>query len=461
MKEKIQIFDMAFPDTTEIERQVIADAVANDYSLGDVIPLVHPDFFTTTTRRNMWDTIVAQYNAGKGTTIDIVGPMLGKPFIEEVIPYVVSGAVYAPLEHAAILRNGAAKRRAYYAAATFLQNALLPQTSEQDILTGTELFIHTIEGPSPLMSERKLNKVLEDVRADAKKTEENVEKGRITRITTGFSYMDRVFYGGLKAGQLVILAARPSVGKTAVMLQMAKSAAKAGNPVQVYSLEMTCQELGERMLFSTGKVLPMQITTGRVEWQAYTQAENELKPMPIYINDFSRSMDEIVSRLTQAVKQDRCKIAFIDYLGLMQDCLSFGNAKLYQVIAKITGNLKAVAKRLEIPIVLLCQMNRDQAKENRAPELYDLRDSGSIEQDADIVLMLEPKYSPDKKQLYAWLRKNRSGVRDIAFVLEPNATYSAFSEYPPEQGVQEIPEEPKPAQATMFTDQEDTNDLPF
>ena len=94
MKEKVQIFDMAFPDTTEIERQVIADAVANDYPLGDIIPLVHPDFFTTTTRRNMWDTIVAQYNAGKGTTIDIVGPMLGKPFFEEVIPYAANSKVY-------------------------------------------------------------------------------------------------------------------------------------------------------------------------------------------------------------------------------------------------------------------------------------------------------------------------------------------------------------------------------
>ena len=461
MRNEVQVFDIPFPDTTDIERQVIADAVTSDYMFGDVLPLVHVDFFTTTVRKKMWETIVAQYNAGKGITMDIIGPMIGKAFFDEIIPKTsLSGGVMAPIEHARLLRDGNAKRRAYFAAATFLQNSTQPQSTEQDILTNIELFTRTIEGPAPLMSEKKLSSVLEDVRAEAKKTQENRDKGRQSRITTGFDYMNRVFYGGFKPGQLIILAARPSVGKTAVMLQMAKAAALAGNPVQVFSLEMTAQELGERLLFSTGKVLPKQLSTGCVEWQAYAQAENELKPMALYINDFSRTLDEIVSRLTQAVKQKRCKIAFIDYLGLLQDCLNFGNAKLYQVIAKVTGTLKAVAKRLEIPIVLLCQMNREQAKEKRSPELYDLRDSGSIEQDADIVLMLEPKMENTPKQILAWLRKHRSGMRDIAFVLEPNDTYSAFAEQSPQSiGSEAIPEEPKPTQGDIF--QDDEQDLPF
>ena len=461
MRNEVQVFDIPFPDTTDIERQVIADAVTSDYMFGDVLPLVHVDFFTTTVRKKMWETIIAQYNAGKGITMDIIGPMIGKAFFDEILPKTnFSGGVMAPIEHARLLRDGNAKRRAYFAAATFLQNSTQPQCTEQDILTNIELFTRTIEGPAPLMSEKRLSSVLEDVRAEAKKTQENRDKGRQSRITTGFDYMNRVFYGGFKPGQLIILAARPSVGKTAVMLQMAKAAALAGNPVQVFSLEMTAQELGERLLFSTGKVLPKQISTGCVEWQAYTQAENELKSMALYINDFSRTLDEIVSRLTQAVKQNRCKIAFIDYLGLLQDCLSFGNAKLYQVIAKVTGTLKAVAKRLEIPIVLLCQMNREQAKEKRSPELYDLRDSGSIEQDADIVLMLEPKMENTTKQIFAWLRKHRSGMRDIAFILEPNETYSSFTEQAPQLiGSGTMPEEPNPTQGDIFKNDEE--DLPF
>lgn len=461
MKSEIQVLDIPFPDTTDMERQVIADAVTSDYSFGDVLPLVHVDFFTTTARKKMWETIVAQYNAGKGITMDIIGPMVGKAFFDEILPKTCSsGGVTAPIEHAILLRNGNAKRRAYFAAATFLQQSTQPQSTEQDILTNIELFTQTIEGPAPLMSEKKLSAVLEDIRAEAKKTEENRNHGRQSRITTGFLYMDRIFYGGFKPGQLIILAARPSVGKTAVMLQMAKAAALAGNPVQVFSLEMTAQELGERLLFSTGKVMPKQLSTGCVEWQAYTQAENELKPMALYINDFSRTLDEIVSRMTQAVKQSRCKIAFIDYLGLLQDCLNFGNAKLYQVIARMTGTLKAVSKRLEIPIVLLCQMNREQAREKRSPELYDLRDSGSIEQDADIVLMLEPKLESTPKQIDAWLRKHRSGPRDLAFVLEPNDTFSSFTEQRPrELKDKELPGEPTPTQSSFFLD--DDSDLPL
>ena len=157
------------------------------------------------------------------------------------------------------------------------------------------------------------------------------------------------------------------------------------------------------------------------------------------------------------MKQGRCKIAFIDYLGLFQDTLSLGNAKLYQVIAKITGTLKAVAKRLGIPIVLLSQLNREQAREKRAPELYDLRDSGSIEQDSDIVIMLEPR----ENGIYAWLRKNRNGKRDLAFVLVPNSTYSSFTEDLP---ISSVSSSPKEEETTIDIHHEpiaEQQDLPF
>jgi replicative DNA helicase len=245
------------------------------------------------------------------------------------------------------------------------------------------------------------------------------------------------------------------------MLQMAKAAALAGKSVQVFSLEMRETELAERLIYSTGQVRPYQVNNGCVEWQAFTYAENALRPLPFYINDFSRSLDEIVSRLTQSVKKGRCNVAFIDYLGLMQDALAFGNAKLYQVIARITGTLKAVAKRLEIPIVLLSQLNRDAAREDRAPQLFDLRDSGSIEQDADVVLMLESKMASENK-LYVWLRKNRAGKKEVGFVLVPNDTYSAFTEENPilPAGVT-IPAAPEPAPLFADEETEQDNDLPF
>lgn len=422
-----QILDIPFPETAALERQVLADAVCSPEMLGDVIPLVHADFFTNTPRRNIWDAIVDHYHKGRAIDMTTIASISGKDFVEEVIPSMGhAGATVSCLDHAALLRTGAAKRRAYIAVTNFLTNAISPKSSEADILSSLETLVSHVEGPVPLQSERKLSKILEEVKEDIQKAEKLIAQGNSLRIRTGFRRLDETINGGFKPGHLIVLAARPSVGKTAVMLQLAKKAALTGNPVEIFSLEMTCQELCERLLFSTGKVKPYQITQAIMEWQAFADAEGELKPLPIYINDFSRALDDIVSRLTQAVKQGRCKIAFIDYLGLFQDTLNLGNTKLYQVIARITGTLKAVAMRLGIPIVVLCQLNRDQARMNRAPELFDLRDSGSIEQDSDIVIMLEP--SEQEGCINAWLRKNRNGRRNIAFVLRTNTSYTVFDE---------------------------------
>ena len=430
MKTNSTIFDIPFPDTTTLERQVLADVVTTREVFGDVNMIIHPDFFTTTARKQIWLAVCDLYNKGKDFDLASIFQVIGEPVTTEVAPMLINvGGADTTMQHAAHLRNGAAKRRAYLAASTFLQNAISPEKTEQDILASVEMFTRSVEGPAPLDNEQALPVILQRVRENVVETAAAREQGKTIRITTGFRYWDIVFYGGLKPGQLVILAARPSVGKTAVMLQMAKSAAMEGNPVELFSLEMTADELAERLLFSTGKVRPFQISQGGVDWDEYNKAEKMLSPLPIYVNDFSRTLDDIVTRMAQAVKQGRCKISFIDYLGLIQDAIAGGNVKLYQAIARITGTLKAVAKRLHIPVVLLCQLNRDQAREGRAPELYDLRDSGSIEQDADIVLMLESQMKEGR--IIAHLRKNRGGKKEYPFVLKPNDTYSEFTEEEP------------------------------
>lgn len=428
-KNTITYADLPMPESTELERQMLADCFASDVILGDIIPVLHEDFFTSESRRQIWGSIVKNYNKGEGVDLWSLGTIHGEAFTKEVLPYMATASGGYAGQHASVLRSAATRRRAYMAATELMRKAVNTAATEADILASMSDIVAQVEGPAPLQSELHLADVLEDVKKDIKAEEEIKAQGGTLRISTGFRYLDGYINNGYKPGQLVILAARPSVGKTAVMLQMAKSAAKDGNPVQIFSLEMTGNELGERLLYSTGKVLPYQVAFAQVEWRAFEEAEGELKPLPVYVNDFSRTLSDIVTRLTQAVKQGRCKVAFIDYLGLIQDALNLGAVKLYQIIAKITGTLKAVAKRLHIPIVLLCQLNREQAREKRSPELYDLRDSGSIEQDADIVIMLEPR--TEDGAILAWLRKNRNGKRDIAFVLQPNSTYSAFEEKPP------------------------------
>ena len=427
MKPQYVIPDIPFPETADLERQVIADVIQSPEMMGDIMPLVHPSFFTNATRLNVWQLVVDHYHKGLSFDLQTICAEMGKTALGEILPCLANaGGSITVLQHAVHLRTGATRRRAYSAALAFIMEAVKPENTEEDILANVEVLARNVEGEAPLLADVKLLQGLTAVKKEAKKNEALKQQGLSIRIPTGFHFLDEYLHKGFKPGQLVILAARPSVGKTAVMLHLAKAAALNNIPAEIFSLEMTCSEICERFLFSTGKVNPYELANGEIEWQAFEQAEGELRPLPIYINDFSRSLDEIITRMTQAVKQGRCQIAFVDYLGLIQDALNLGNAKLYQIIAKITGTLKTVAKRLGIPIVLLCQLNRDQAREKRAPELYDLRDSGSIEQDADVVIMLEPR--PDEGRIFAWLRKNRSGKRDIAFVLVPNKTYSSFEE---------------------------------
>jgi len=146
------------------------------------------------------------------------------------------------------------------------------------------------------------------------------------------------------------------------------------------------------------------------------------------VNDFARDLRDIVSRVTVLNKQGLCDVAYIDYLGLIKQAQADSRAPLYQQIADITGTLKATAKSLHIPIVLLCQLNREAAKQNKAPQLYNLRDSGSIEQDADVVLMLEQTPGPKLPDLEVWVRKNRQGEKDFGILMRPNDNYTDFKE---------------------------------
>lgn len=467
-KDQIQFLDIPLPGTIEAERMVLADAVTAPDLFGDVLQIIHPDFFTDDSRRRLWDILVERYNAGKVIDEFAVLQLAKDDYIAEIMPMAgEAGIRNLVFEHAAMLRDGAAKRRAYLASCAFITQAVSPAATEQGILAAVESFTRSVEGPAPISQEATLPEILAEVREEGRKNEAAAKAGKTIRVTTGFETMDKVLNGGFKAGQLVILAARPSVGKTALMLQLAKAAARAGNKTLIYTLEMPAQELGERLMYSTGEVRPFQYNNGLIEWQAYDRGEQSLLPLPILINGFSRSLDEIVSRTTQAVKQGRCGVIFIDYLGLMSDALNFGNAKLYQVIARITGTLKAVAKRLEIPIVLLCQLNREQAREGRAPELFDLRDSGSIEQDADVVLMLDnrdPKEyypNPGEHPLYVYLRKNRAGQKEWCFVLVPNDTFSAFREDDPIIPPGAKPADDLPEPVTTPKDETDFDQLPF
>ena len=185
---------------------------------------------------------------------------------------------------------------------------------------------------------------------------------------------------------------------------------------------MMREEIGHRMLYSTERIDSFQVWSGNMDWNGFEEAVAAMGSLPILVNDHSRNLTELVTRMTVLARQGRCDVAFVDYLGLINP--TDRRIPLYQQIAEVTGTMKATAKRLGIPIVLLCQLNRDAAKEDTDPDLYHLRDSGSIEQDADVVLML--RRNGDNLDLL--VRKNRHGDSNLRITLETNATRTNYTD---------------------------------
>lgn len=427
MRNEIHLADLPLPDTSTIERQVLCDIVHSPELIPEVQSLVRRDFFTEPSRVRIWDCILELFNHGDGIDMPSVYARSGKDFMEEIISKALEPSTPTVVySHARLLRDAAVRRCGYLSALRFIESCTDGKCGEEDVLAGIQQIKQNVEGLFPAVTETKLEMVINGIADDIQERAALKQKGLSDRIATGFPSLDWLTYQGWGPGQLVILAARPSVGKTAVMLQMAKTSARCGVPTMIFSLEMTEAELGQRMLYSTGYVKPKEVMSGNVDWSSFENAAGELSPLPVFINDTSRNLQEIVSKITIANQMGMCGIAFIDYLGLIQ---TGTNLPLAQAISLITGELKATAKRLKIPVIVLCQLNRLMARENRPPELYDLRDSGSIEQDADIVLMLEPVQGlGDVPDLKIWVRKNRQYQKDVEIAVRPSETYSSFLE---------------------------------
>ena len=428
-KQLYSIAEFPVPNTVEDERRVIADIVTSPEIVTDARGVLTPEMFSDIECQNAYLTLLAMSDKRENIDLVTASSKIGQDFIvKKIVPFFGESGVLASSAHLAVLRDKYLKRKIYFATVELLQIANSPGTSGEDLAAIGQAYIEKIrESAGPRKGMQTLADALNDLSEQVQEAQRANTSGKAIRVPTGFSQLDFLTYGGFNPGNLVILAARPSVGKTAVMLQMARTAATCGKIANIFSLEMTNTELAQRLLLSTGMVQPVELARGQVEWPHYETAVGRIERMPMLLNDSAYSLDEIISHLTLNRQHGKCDIGFIDYLGLMS-VAGAGNRPQYQILGEITHRLKATAKKLRIPIVLLCQLNRAIESANRPPALHDLRDSGDIEQDADIVLMLGRPEDGEENQVNMYLRKNRQGQKDVCMELRPNESYTNFVE---------------------------------
>ena len=247
-----------------------------------------------------------------------------------------------------------------------------------------------------------------------KEREVNYVKGKPPGIPTGFKGLDNIT-AGWQPGDLIILAARPSMGKTALALHMAKTAAKNGRAPVVFSLETDDVAFGDRFILSETDVDPGNYKVGYFDGNDWTQMENamiDLAKLPLVVYDTpGLTIEKIKSIARIRHKEGSCELIIIDYLQLINTPWKKNSTRDFD-IGEITKSLKELARELNIPIVLLSQLNREVEKRaSKRPQLSDLRESGSIEQDADLVIFL---YRPHK---YNQLDDEGNDMKNIGILI--------------------------------------------
>ena len=218
-------------------------------------------------------------------------------------------------------------------------------------------------------------------------------KGSINGIPTGFADLDKMT-GGLKGGEVTIIAARPSMGKTSLAMNIADHVAvDLSIPVGVFSLEMASQSLMMRMICSRARVNLRSVEDGFLserDFTVLTSTAGKIHPSPLYIDDTGGlSIMELRARARRMVQEHSVKLLVVDYLQLLKAFI--GKKRIenrQQEISEISGGLKELAKELNIPVIVLAQLSREVEKHKRKPMLSDLRESGSLEQDGDLIILL-------------------------------------------------------------------------
>ena len=417
--------DYPLPETNVYEHRLLA-TIIQDYTLAnEVMSIIKREMFSCEQTQQIWDVFCDMYY--KKETIDMLTilPRVDKKYYLDNI--LSAQAVFTPIatmDLALGFLDTYIKRMAYIESVTALQK-ITNGVSSDVIREGFDTF-------SKRVTSGIGNKVGDDASEIANELADELSKGKITRVATHIRTLDYFTYGGFNGGNLVILAARPSVGKTTIAMQIAQAASADNNKTLVFSLEMTKKELVQRLLQSTGLVSQYELVTHNINWNNYEKALGMVVNSNLIINDDAYNIHDIRHKIITSVKTQGVKMVMIDYLQLMKG--ADPRMSKNDQVGELTSALKQTAKQCNIPIIVLSQLSRESVRENRSPQLYDLRDSGAIEQDADIVVMLERSKDDmgaiiDNK-IDMWIRKNRAGKCnfDNPIRLKGNEYYTNFVE---------------------------------
>ena len=387
--------DRQAPNSLEAERGVVGAILLNPSICDDVAVILRPDDFYSSANRRIYRHLLEMNSSGGGIDLTLLIERLrnsaelvevgGEPYLAELMRS-VQVAAHAT-HYAKIVRDKAILRDLIETSATILGSAYEPEHTPRELIGLAEEKIFAIGDA------RNTNRVLDmrDIMMEVLHTIDLRSGNDIDGIATGFHDLDEML-GGLHGSELIILAARPSMGKTALATNIADYVAvEAKQPVLFFSLEMSRTELALRMLCARGRIQSQHFRgnfLSESENESMARVSSVLSSAPLYIDDSpSRTVTEIGAVARRMKRGGGLGLIIIDYLGLIEPDNSADPRQ--EQVSKIARRLKGLARELEVPVLCLAQLNRqaEVTKDNR-PRLNHLRESGAIEQDADVVMFV-------------------------------------------------------------------------
>jgi len=447
----VDLIDKTPPQAVEAEKAVLGAMLIEREAQARVLDMLDENAFYNSAHKQIFRTIARLFSAG--AAIDVV--TVGESLKNEHLLADIGGASYltdltnmlptaANVEHYARLVKEKAILRQLIAVSTRIVTAAYHQQDDPAALLDEAE--HQIFSIAQSKAEKGFV-VVADLVHDVIETVEKLyqRKAHVTGVGTGFAELDTMT-SGLQPSNLIIIAGRPSMGKTSFALNIAEHMAiHDKKPVAVFSLEMSREELMMRMLCSQARVDSNKVRRGYLEkkyWNTLTASASQIAQAPIYIDDSSSlSVLEMRARARRLAAELNAKgtplaMIMVDYLQLMRGMGKIENRQ--QEISEISRNLKGLARDLRVPVIALSQLSRRPEEKGREgkPQLSDLRESGAIEQDADVVAFIyrEEVYKPQEldlqgkaKILIAKQRNGPTGEFELAFIRE----YTRFENLAP------------------------------
>ena len=410
------------PQAVDLEKVVLGALMIDGKGVDEVIDLLTPEVFYTKAHQFIFDAIDKLFKSGSPVDLLTVSAQLRKDEKIEAaggdhylvqLSQLVSSTAHIEF-HARIIQQKFIQRSLIKLSTEIIQDSYEESTDVFDLLDKAESKLYEVTQGNI----RKSTETAMDLVKQAKQRIEDIaNRDGLSGVPTGFTDLDKLT-SGWQPSDLIIIAARPGMGKTAFTLSMARNIAVGSNlPVAFFSLEMSSVQLITRLISSETGLSSEKLRTGKLEpfeWEQLNVKVKDLEQAPIFIDDTpSLSIFDLRAKCRRLASQHGIKLIMIDYLQLMTAQTNAKGGNREQEISTISRNLKALAKELSVPVIALSQLSRavETRGGSKRPLLSDLRESGAIEQDADIVSFI---YRPEYYNLEEWDDDDRSPTANQA-----------------------------------------------